>query len=123
MPDKNLEYIYGLIWDWSKAKAAVKPNAQLIVESNFDTVVMEACARHMKIFQTCEAALIELTGRQGLPSALVRYLEARADTACGTCWTSSSMPQHPECQKKIDKFFKTEDELFRFAMQCDPAKT
>jgi hypothetical protein len=56
-----------------------------------------------------------IQAKQLRTSALVRYLEARADTACGTCWTSSSMPQHPECQKKIDKFFKTEDELFRFA--------
>jgi hypothetical protein len=114
-------YVKGLLWDWCEAKAAVKPNANFIVESNFDSVVMEACARRMKILQQCEAALLEVSERPGLPQPLVNYFAARNDSGCSQCWLSSAGPTHSDCRKKIDWYFRTEDDLFAFAcVECRP---
>jgi hypothetical protein len=110
-------FVKGLIWDWSEAKAAVKPNASLIVESNFDLVVMEACARRMKLVEQCENALQDISERPNLPQPLVNYFEARNDSACSQCWLSSAGPKHTECSKKIDRHFRTEEALFAFARQ------
>jgi hypothetical protein len=114
-------YVKGLIWDWSEAKSAVKPNSALIVESNFDLVVMESCARRMKLLQQTETALLEVSTRTGLPKPLVNYFEARNDSACSQCWLSSAGPSHQDCRKKIDRHFRTEDELFEYARrECKP---
>jgi hypothetical protein len=115
-------YVKSLLWDWSEAKAAVKPNAGIIVDSNFDPVVMEACARRMKILQQCETALLEVSLRPGLPKPLVNYFAARNDSGCSKCWLSSAGPTHPDCRKKIDRHFRTEEALFEFARrECKPA--
>jgi len=114
-------YVKGVLWDWSEAKAAVKSNSTLIVESNFDSVIMNACARRMKILQQCETAMLEVSTRPGLPKPLVNYFAARNDSACSQCWLSSAGPTHEDCKKKIDRHFRSEDELFEFARrECKP---
>ena len=116
-------YVKGVLWDWSEAKIAIKYNSKHIVESNFDPIVLEACARGMKILQQRETALLDLYSHPGLPKPLLNYYAARNDAACSKCWLSSAGPTHQECRLKIDRHFRTEDELFEFARQeCKPEK-
>lgn len=49
------------------------------------------------------------------PSCLKAHFEAIDDYACGRCWMSSNKTNlHTECEKKIDKFFKTRKDLIEF---------
>jgi len=51
----------------------------------------------------------------GLPKPLENYFAAVADPGCPRCWISSRVDkQHPECRKKISRYFETERQLLEF---------
>lgn len=115
------EYVRRCLWEWAQAKAVSKENPAWLIRTNFASDVMQECVDRMKRLEVCEEELFSLT--HDLPSPLQNHIDARMDRGCWSCWLSSAGPKHQECARKIDRYFRTEEDLFYYAQEtCDPAK-
>jgi hypothetical protein len=116
---QDSEYVKHSIWEWSEAKAAAKENTTLMTESGFSESVMNECAKRMERLGYAETGLMEI--QANIPQPLQNFIDARQDKGCMSCWLSSAGPKHPDCRKKIDRFFQTEKDLFCYARNfCSP---
>jgi hypothetical protein len=114
------EYISRLLWEWAEARAAANENTTLMVKAGFTEPVMQECAARMQRLYRCEDEMLSLN--HSIPQALQNYIDARMDRGCSACWLSSAGTQHLECERKIDRYFQTEKELYEYArLECDPA--
>jgi len=97
------------------AKKAASVNARLITESNFKDSVMKECAERMKTLGRAEQDLYDLEDRKDLPAPLTTFLRSRHDMGCTLCMYSSFMPSHLECSRKIEHYFRSQEELLIYA--------
>lgn len=105
------KHLYDTLRAWGAAKKAASVNADLIVKSNFKDSVMHECAKRMETLGRHEQELIDMEGRKDLPKPLATFLAARNDMGCSACMYSSAGPKHPECQRRLDHYFRSIDEL------------
>lgn len=103
--------IFDTLRAWAVAKKAAGVNARLIVESNFKDSVMKECAERMKTLGKYEQELYDMEGQKDLPAPLETFLRSRHDMGCTACMYSSAGPQHAECRRKINHYFKSEEAL------------
>jgi hypothetical protein len=101
------------IQEWATAMDAVKDNTDLLLKDHMKYGGL--CAERMRVLGEAEDAMLSLADCGDLPASLRRYIRAKDDRACGLCWTSSSMKEHPECAAKIHEYFSARENLVEYA--------
>lgn len=116
---EETEFVTHTIWQWAEAHAVAQNNPRELIESDFSESVSQECVKRMKRLELCENEMLSLT--HSIPQALQNYMNAREDSACSSCWLSSMGPKHQDCGRKIDRFFRTREELYEYALrECKP---
>lgn len=96
---------------FSVAHRAADQNSSIMVR-DCTREESDQCAERMRDVARAEAAIEALRGREDLPSELVEWHAAVADSACGACWLSSVRSRrHPECAAKLKRFFVARKDL------------
>lgn len=105
--------IISILTEWFSAHKLAENNPELLTAANSQgadecTRVSNICAQRME--RTAKAdeelyKLYQLPQEEYLP--IVRlFLMAGEDRGCPTCWLSSSRGRnHPDCNRKIDRWF------------------
>lgn len=97
-----------LLKDWALAKKNANNNSEGTVMYK-DT----PCSPEMGLYYEAEEKLLEYSVHHPEHAELKRYLEIFLDRGCSSCWLSSRVVKaHPECEKKIEEFFKAREALY-----------
>lgn len=106
---------------WAAAIEKASENPTLLLK-HYSEKIFQECASRMNALDNAENYMLDLMYKEGpslTPSALKLYSDARQNMDCPKCRFSSSMPEHPECKKKIDRFFRAKENLIRYAKMID----
>jgi len=107
--------VQNVIVAWAKAHDEAKDNAALLLRnwSKYEAL----CVARMEEVSRCDEALLRLADRDDLPPALTRFINANDDKGCASCWYSSCLMEHKECEKKSHEYFSALDNLVRFGLE------
>ena len=106
-----------MAWGGYSTKAIIREfsAAHEIAEGNTKPPVShdtELCNERMFRVGMVDNAILEIGDREDAPDELKNFIEACNDSACPSCWVSSRSDKiHPECQKKISRYFETRKKL------------
>lgn len=99
---------------FAEAWKNAEQNAQIMCGQP-TTEMVDACAERMSVLDETEDDFGDLRGLDNLPSPLRDFFEADNDKGCIGCWLSSIRKNnHPECQAKISRWFKTREALVKY---------
>jgi len=73
--------------------------------------VSDLCSQRMEECSKAEMELMAFADSPEASEALKEFAAADADPGCSTCWFSSKKGEHPDCDVKIDRWFKARDAL------------
>lgn len=108
-------YVLETIRLWARSKKSAEQNTAVLLAEG--SVALDECVRRIKVVKAAEDAMLELQGRSELPQELLTFFEAREDSGCIKCWVSSNPSSfHPECRKKIDRYFRVEEDLIVYGL-------
>lgn len=110
--EKN--YVLECIASWAIAVDTAKDNSTLLLRSWQDN--HEKCGQRMKEIASREDDLMRIADRPDLPLPLTRYIRAKDDMGCSSCWLAASGPKHDECEVKITEYFAAKDNLVTFGL-------
>ena len=106
--------INDIVSEYAAAHIAAEPNARIMC-GNPSAADMDACTERMRRIAGADAALMALVGEDGLSPLVRAFLDASGDAGCPSCWVSSRRSKnHPECNRKIDRFFAARTALIEY---------
>jgi len=114
------EEINEAIKRWAVAKEQVGNNSALLLGKNRKAISVEIrteCAARTRNLYNAIDELLKFKGNPLAPKPLRIFFAAdeSAETACSSCWLSSSGPIHPDCGVRIEAYFDSERNLLRYA--------
>lgn len=100
---------------WQAAKLAVADNAKIMCGNPTEEDV-KFCADSMKaLYNAKEDLILACGGLKDSTQEIVQWLETLKDKGCNSCWlTSNPIKLHEGCKKKIDRYFKVEEDLYNY---------
>jgi len=103
---------------WAIAHEIADENPGLLLSSTWTQANSDLCAQRMRDLDIAEQELLDFDDPRVLP-----YKQAKADSACGACWvSSSSKKKHAECDAKIDRYFATRDALIAEGLKLNASR-
>lgn len=82
----------------------------------------ELCGKRMEELHKAEGELLEILKNTNdkVPIVVNNWLGATKDPGCSSCWASSVKSRvHPECQKKIDRYFEVRGKLIEYGLTLE----
>lgn len=114
--------ILQLIKEYTSVTDLASENATKLLNG---TMTNDEAARRMKFLSEIEEKLFveEICKSTNAPLVLTNHYSAIKDTACMSCWVSSSRSvRHKNCQVKISFYFETREALRNFGKTLEEIK-
>lgn len=110
---------------WIEARKAVNEYTKRLVldtancgvncsELKKNAVLFEIMQQHLQQANQHESDLLDMIDNKKIPSVLRNFIEARFDKGCASCWLTEVNNKHSDCQKKIDRYFRTQSDLLQY---------